>query len=265
MALRLRIHVLVDNLASSTCNAEHGLSYIVEFDKRVLFDTGQSDLFIYNAKQMQIDLDEINQVVLSHGHYDHGNGLIKLKDKELICHPDVFTNRFSGKQRKYVGINLSKSEAEKQFEIIETKGPYWLSDKICFLGEVPRKLNFENTENSFYLENNEPDKLLDDSAVVVKLNQGLFIISGCAHSGICNIIEHAKNVTGEQNIFGVLGGFHLKFNNKQTKETVQYMSNNDIKVVMPSHCTDIPALAAFYNKFGGKPVKAGNLFTFNEV
>ncbi|MDA3892154.1 MAG: MBL fold metallo-hydrolase [Salinivirgaceae bacterium] len=264
MALKLKIYILVDNVASATCNAEHGLSYVIDFDKQILFDTGQSDLFVKNAKQMQIDIDEINTVVLSHGHYDHGNGLSMLKNKKLICHPDVFTHRFSGKQHKYVGINLSKTDAASRFDIIEAKEPYWISEKMFFLGEVPKNFGFEKHETSFHLENNEPDKLLDDSALVVKMSQGLFIVSGCAHSGICNIIEHAKAVSGEKIIFGVIGGFHLKLNNKQTKETVQYMKNNDIKVVMPSHCTDLPALSVFHSEFGSKQVKVGNSYTYSE-
>lgn len=251
-------------MASATCKAEHGLSYVVEFDDKVLFDTGQSNLFLKNAKQMQVDIGSVEKVVLSHGHYDHGNGLYMLKNKKLICHPNVFTKRYSGKQRKYVGLDLSKEEALKSFEIENCKDPYWISDKICFLGEIPRIFSFERSETSFYLENNEKDELLDDSALVVKMKQGLFVISGCAHSGICNIIEHAKQVTGIDKVFGVFGGFHLKFNNKQTKETVEYMKQNTVEIIMPSHCTDLPALSVFYREFKGEQVRAGNLYTFDE-
>jgi len=64
--------------------------------------------------------------------------------------------------------------------------------------------------------------------------------------------------------FGVIGGFHLKFNNNQTKETVKYFKQNNIQIVMPSHYTELPALSVFYNEFGGEQVKAGNLYTFEE-
>lgn len=262
--MKLSIYALVENVASITCMAEHGLSYVVEFDDKVLFDTGQSGLFVNNAKQMQVDFNHIDKVVLSHGHYDHGNGLNMLNNKKLICHPDVFTKRFSGKQRKYVGLNLTKEEAMKRYDLLEHRSAYWISDKMCFLGEIPRNFGFERVETSFYLENGESDKLLDDSALAVKMKQGLFVISGCAHSGICNIIEHAKNVTGENKVFGVFGGFHLKFNNKQTKETVKYLKKNNVEVIMPSHCTDLPALSVFYNEFKGEQVRAGNLYTFEE-
>ena len=263
--MKLKIYILVDNAASSTCKAEHGLSYVVDFDSRVLFDTGQSDLFLSNAAIMQVDLQAIETVALSHGHYDHGNGLKYLNGKTLVCHPDVFLNRFSGKQLKYAGINIDKQKVIKNFDLRMSKEPYWLSDKMLFLGEIPRKFGFEKSETHFYLKSGESDLLLDDSAIVVKMNQGLFVISGCSHSGICNIIEYAKEVTNEDRVFGVIGGFHLKHNNRQTKETVKYFKQNNIQIVMPSHCTELPALSVFYNEFGGEQVKAGNLYTFEEV
>lgn len=262
--LKLSIYALVENFASNTCGAEHGLSYVVDFDDRILFDTGQSSLFQRNAAIMQVDLNKIDKVVLSHGHYDHGNGLNGLSNKTLICHPNVFSTRFSGKQRKYVGLNIDKKNAQNRFKIIETVDPYWVTEKICFLGEIPRKIGFERNATSFYLKNGTPDPLIDDSALVINMKQGVFVISGCAHSGICNIIEHAKNVTGNDRVYGVIGGFHLKFNNKQTQKTVEYLKKSNVKVVMPSHCTELSALSVFNSEFGGQQVKAGNLFTFED-
>lgn len=265
MSFVLKIYILVDNCASDTCNSEHGLSYVVDFDKKILFDTGQSDLFLKNAEQMQVSLSDIENVVLSHGHYDHGDGLLNLKNKKLICHPDVFLKRFSGRHLKAVGLHFNKEKAQELFDIKATKEPYWISDKMVFLGEIPRKFNFERNRINFYLNEKELDFLLDDSALVVNMSQGLFIISGCAHSGICNIIEYAKKVTKVTKVFGVIGGFHLRFNNQQTQETLRYFKQNNIKIVMPSHCTELAALSLFNQEFGGEQVKAGRLFTFDEV
>jgi 7,8-dihydropterin-6-yl-methyl-4-(beta-D-ribofuranosyl)aminobenzene 5'-phosphate synthase len=172
--------------------------------------------------------------------------------------------RFSGKQRKPVGLHLTQTDLRIRFNVKTYVEPHWLSDKMVYLGQIPRKFGFEKNESNFYLENGEPDLLNDDSAIVIKMSQGLFIISGCAHSGICNTIEHAKKVMNENQVFGVIGGFHLKFNNKQTQETLEYFKQNNIKVVMPSHCTELPALAVFHNEFGGEQVKSGTLYTFDE-
>lgn len=260
---KIKIYALVDNMASNVCHSEHGLSYLVVFDEKVLFDTGQSKLFLENAAKINAPIQDVKTVVLSHGHYDHGNGLKYLKNMQLLCHPNVFAERFSGKQMKNVGVNISKKEAEEIVEINDSKDPVWLSDAMVFLGEIPRKIAYEKTATRFKLSDGSIDEIPDDSAMAVVMDKGLFVISGCAHSGICNIIEHAKYVTGVDKLYGVMGGFHLKFNNKQTQETLAYFKNEAPEIVMPSHCTELPALSVFYNEFGGEQVRAGTLYTFD--
>lgn len=263
--MKIKIYVLVDNCASNLCSAEHGLSYLLEYDSKVLFDTGQSDLFLKNAKTLGIDMNIINTIALSHGHYDHGNGLKYLDNKKLVCHPHVFQSRYSGKQMKPVGLNQSEKEIRNKFKVTATSEPYWFSKNMVFLGEIPRKFGFEKVTTSFYLKNKVNDELLDDTAIAIKTKKGLFIISGCAHSGICNIIEHAKLITNTNKIYGIIGGFHLKHNNKQTKKTIEYIKALNPEIVMPSHCTDLPALAAFYREFKFEQIKSGTLYTFNEA
>jgi len=262
--VKLKIYVLVDNTASHNCQAEHGLSYVISYDTNVIFDTGQTNLFIKNAEFLGFDLNNIETVILSHGHYDHGNGLQFIDNKVLICHPDVFLERFSGHQRKPVGLALSKDQLLQKFRITETREPYFISDRMVYLGEIPRKIKSENLSTSFYLANNQPDLIADDSGLAVIMDEGLFVISGCAHSGICNIIEHARKVTGISQVYGVIGGFHLKLNNRQTQQTIEYFKELNIQVVMPSHCTELPALSQFFDAFGGEQVKAGTLYTFGE-
>jgi 7,8-dihydropterin-6-yl-methyl-4-(beta-D-ribofuranosyl)aminobenzene 5'-phosphate synthase len=89
----MKITILVENTASLNFQAEHGLSYLIEDDCEVLFDTGHSDLFLKNAKKLNVDLRSIKVIVLSHGHWDHGNGLKYLNEKKLICHPNAFQKR----------------------------------------------------------------------------------------------------------------------------------------------------------------------------
>lgn len=260
---KLKIYALVDNMASNICQSEHGLSYLVVFDKTILFDTGQTDLYLKNAQILNAPIHEAETVVLSHGHYDHGNGLKFLQNKKLVCHPNVFADRFSGKQMKPVGLNITETRAREIFNIQFSIDPVWLSDKMVFLGQIPRKFSFEKTATRFKLADGAVDEISDDSAMAVVMNKGLFVISGCGHSGICNIIEQAKNITGINKLFGVIGGFHLKFDNKQTRETLNYLKAQNPEIVMPSHCTELPALSVFYNEFGGEQVRAGTLYTFD--
>ncbi|MCF6241679.1 MAG: MBL fold metallo-hydrolase [Bacteroidales bacterium] len=104
--------------------------------------------------------------------------------------------------------------------------------------------------------------MFDDSALVVKTKKGLVIVSGCAHSGICNIVDYAIKVTDTNNVYGVIGGFHLKENNRQTQKTIEYFKNLNISKIYPSHCTALPALSAFYQNFKIKQVQSGNIIYF---
>lgn len=79
------------------------------------------------------------------------------------------------------------------------------------------------------------DKLKDDSAIVYKSKKGLFVITGCSHSSICNIFEYAKRVCSDNRIYGVIGGFHLFNVNGKLKKTIKYLEVNNIKLLYPCH------------------------------
>lgn len=258
----LKITVLNDNAPGSSCGSEHGLSYIVQADKTILFDTGPSDIFLKNAAKLNIGLDNINTIVLSHGHWDHGNGLKYLSNKKLITHPDSFQKKYRKKDRSYIGLPLSEEEAKQKFDLELSKSSFKISEQITFLGEIPRANNFEAQSTAFELENGEEDFVKDDSALAVKTKKGLVVISGCAHSGICNIIDYARKITQQEKVYGVIGGFHLKKNDLQTQKTIKYFKKLNIPKIYPSHCTALPALSAFYQNFNIKQVLSGNIIYF---
>lgn len=259
----MKISVLAENYAGVYTRAEHGLSYLIEYEgKKVLFDSGQSDLFLENASKMGLKTGEADFIVLSHGHFDHGNGLEYLTHGNLICHPGCFTKRFRGADRKPIGLKNTKVELSAKFNINTTIAPYYIGNKICFLGEIPRLTDFESKSTSFIFENGDPDFVTDDSAIALIKYDGLFIITGCGHAGIVNTIEHAKKITGLNMVSGILGGLHLKEINLQTHETIRYLKENNVKHVMPSHCTELSALTAFYQNFGIKQIRTGDILEF---
>ncbi len=259
----MQLSVLTENAAGGRFKAEHGLSYYLEHEGfKLLFDTGHSDVFLQNAKQLSINLDQVNTVVLSHGHWDHGDGLRFLKNKMLVCHPDVFMKRYRKQDHSYIGLELTENEIESKFNIVKSTKPYYITETIIFLGTVPRIMPFEAQTTSFVDADDLDDFVPDDSALVFVQNNELIIVTACSHAGICNIIEHAKKTTGINKINSVIGGFHLKEQNEQTKETIAYLNKQDLKQVFPSHCTELPALAAFYDAFKIKQVKTGMTFHF---
>ena len=260
----MELHVLTENHAGGKFLAEHGLSYLIEIDnEKVLFDTGHSEVFLKNAKRLELDIEkDIKTVVLSHGHWDHGDGLQFIQNKTLIAHPASFMKRFRKSNHSPIGLRLTRNEIMEKFNLIETKKHHRISENLFFLGEIPRLTDFESQKTTFVDENGAPDFVPDDSALAAIVNNRLVVVSGCAHSGICNICEHAKKVTGISEISAVIGGFHLQRRSFQTQQTILYLKENQIENVLPSHCTGLPALAAFYKAFKNKWVKTGMQFHF---
>jgi len=260
----MKITILTENVAGGKLLAEHGLSYLIEIDgERILFDTGHSDVFLKNAKMLGIDIEDgVKTVILSHGHWDHGDGLSFIENKKLITHPSSFSKRFGKSDYRPVGLSLSREEIQEKFDLTETINHYQISSNFVFLGEIPRLNDFESQATSFEFENGEDDFITDDSALVAVLNNELVVITGCSHSGICNICEYAKKVTGISKIKAVIGGFHLKHQNRQTFETIDYFKRNQVEKLYPSHCTELPALAVFYEEFKIEQVKTGKEFYF---
>jgi len=259
----MKLSVLTENMASGHFLAEFGLSYFIEHgNKNILFDTGNTDVFLKNAEKLTIDIDTVDTVVLSHGHWDHGNGLKYLRNKKLVCHPDAFMKRYRKNSDTNIGLEISYEELNKKFELTLSRAPYHVSPKMIFLGEIPRSNSFEAQTTTFVDSTGEEDFIPDDSALAIIANDELVVISGCAHSGICNIVEYAKITTGIKKVKAVIGGFHLKENNWQTEKTIQYFRAQEIRNVLPSHCTQLPALAAFYNEFKMEQVKTGMVFKF---
>jgi len=221
--------------------------YIEDGEDKILFDVGYSDAFLKNAEKMNVDIDNINKVVISHGHDDHTGGLKYFFDKkrniELISHPESF-NYKEDDTGLYIGTSLSKEQLSKLCKLNLTKEPIQVSKHITYLGEIPILNDFEpryTVGKSIINGEKVDDNIEEDSALVCKGDNGLFIITGCSHSGICNIIEYAKKVCKDNRILGVIGGFHLFENDDRLKNTINYFKDNNIKYLYPCHCVSLKA------------------------
>jgi 7,8-dihydropterin-6-yl-methyl-4-(beta-D-ribofuranosyl)aminobenzene 5'-phosphate synthase len=160
-------------------------------------------------------------------------------------------------------MDLSKPELQERFDLQTYREPYQISKKLFFLGEIPRINEFESQTTPYVLEGGAEDFVIDDSGLACITDKGLVVVSGCAHSGICNMIEHAINVTGVSEIRAVLGGFHLSRIDYRTGATIDYLKRRNVKQVLPSHCTMEPALSAFYKTFGRNVVMVGQEIVFD--
>jgi len=256
---KLKITVLSDNVAGKWCRAEHGFSFLVEADRKILFDTGASALILHNAEVLGIDLSQTGTIVLSHGHDDHTGGLINFEGQQLICHPDTFIARYRKTNGSSLGINYSEGEIRTRFDLQMSKEPVQLSEQIFFLGEIPRITNFESKKTAFVKNDGTDDFINDDSGLAVITDKGLVVISGCAHSGICNMTAHAVHVTGIAKVHAVIGGFHLQNDDSATRQTLDWLKMMQVDQVIPSHCTGFAAQAAIFREYNFMQVKTGNI------
>lgn len=254
----MKLTILVDNntFIDQYYHGEPAASFYIEAeDKRILFDTGYSDILISNAKKMGIDLSEVTHIVLSHGHDDHTKGLkylnkvINLSEVKVVAHPDCFLPKYNGDL--YIGSPFSEEEIGKVTDYVPCKSSYQITENLIYLGEIPRINTYENQKLIGKYKQGEDmkdDYLLDDTAMVYKSEDGLFVITGCSHSGICNIIEYAKKVCNEEKVCGVLGGFHLFKDDEQLKKTIEYLQKHRIEKLYPCHCVSLLAKAKMMEK-----------------
>lgn len=241
----MKITILNDNTPGK-CEGTHGLSLLIEGGgKKILFDVSPTDIFLKNARELSINLDNVDAIVLSHGHWDHGDGLKYLGGQKLICHPGCFIKRYRKKDDSYLGLALSLEETKKKFDLQSTDKPLEIADSITFLGEIPRENDFEAKKSDWYKSDRADDFVTDDSALAIKTNQGLVVIASCSHAGICNTVEYAKKVTGQNKIHAVIGGFHLKEKDEVLRQTIDYFKNAEVDTIYPLHCTQPVALAEF--------------------
>ncbi|MBN1382936.1 MAG: MBL fold metallo-hydrolase [Deltaproteobacteria bacterium] len=260
-----RAGAVKNGIVSQSILAEHGFSALVktttgERTRILLFDFGFSeDGAAYNAKVLGTDMTKVEAAALSHGHSDHTGGIAKLgaligkKDVPIAIHPGAF------KSPRYLKITdelkiyfpqLTKNTLEQAgFSIVETKAPYPLLDgDILFLGEIPRRTDFEKGMPAAHFEENGEEKrdlIEDDTSVVMNLKgKGLVVLSGCAHAGIVNTVRHAVDVTGIDKIHVVMGGFHLS---GPAFEPIIGRTTDELKkfhpaYVIPVHCTGRKAI-----------------------
>lgn len=246
----MKLKVLEDNntFIDMYYLAEPGVSYYIEDEgDKILFDVGYSSVVVENAKKMNIDLNKVNKLVISHGHDDHTGGLSNFfKDKrevELIAHPYCF-NYKEDATGLYIGSPLTREKLSNVCKLNLSKQPIQVSKNIIYLGEIPTINEFEprySIGKCIIDDNKMDDTIVDDSAIVYKSDKGLFVITGCSHSGICNILEYAKKVCNDQRIYGVIGGFHLFDVNERLEKTITYLKENNIKLLYPCHCVSLKA------------------------
>ncbi|MBA7519997.1 hypothetical protein ES705_12085 [subsurface metagenome] len=214
----LEIITLSENTAGGRRGilAEWGLSMLVKAgDRHILLDTGGSVTAAHNADVLGVDLHQVETIVLSHGHYDHTGGLLSVlagvrrEEVEIIGHPDIWRRKYSKTKKsrsfRYVGIPFSRDALESlgaRFTL--TSDPTWITEDIVAGGEEPTATDFEKVADTLYLKEGGqfiPDPLVDDQSIFLKTDLGLILLLGCAHRGVINILNYARELTGMEQVY----------------------------------------------------------------
>jgi 7,8-dihydropterin-6-yl-methyl-4-(beta-D-ribofuranosyl)aminobenzene 5'-phosphate synthase len=252
--------------------AEHGFSALVtvrsgERDRRILFDAGMTpDGLIENMRRLDLSPKDIDVIVLSHGHFDHTTGLsgfvraVGRTNLPVIIHPDFWTRRriaIPGRDAIELPSTSRSALTGAGFEIIEERAPSFLLDgAVLITGEVDRTTEFERgfaVHQALRDGEWQPDPLiLDDQALIVHVrDKGLLVLSGCGHAGIVNIVRYARKITGVDELYAVIGGFHLNgpLFEPIIGATCDALAEASPQIIVPTHCTGWKAQHAIAARF----------------
>jgi 7,8-dihydropterin-6-yl-methyl-4-(beta-D-ribofuranosyl)aminobenzene 5'-phosphate synthase len=240
--------------------AEHGVSMLVTVERdghrtQFLFDTGVSpDGVLHNLNALELRLNDIQALILSHGHTDHCGGISGMLDRygqwrmPILLHPDAFRPRrgvtLDGKITDMIPPTRQDLEREG-IDLLVERGPSFLFEQsVLVTGQVERTTDFEKgmpTQQALIDDEWQPDPwIYDDQAIVMHLRgKGLIILTGCGHAGVINTIRDARRQTGVEPIHAVLGGFHLTgaIFEPIIAPTVAALKEIQPAVLVPEHCT----------------------------
>lgn len=207
-----------------------GFSCLVHYPQyRILFDAGGDPSILHrNIHTMGIDFDKIDSVVLSHAHGDHAGGLsavLQLHPHATICIPESFPDQFKK------GLSLSGAV------IKEVKEPCMIQPGMYTTGEL--------------------GKGLKEQSLILKTAEGLVIITGCAHPGIIEIVDHSRKRFND-NVNLLIGGFHLmEYSPKEILAIARELEDMNVQKIAPCHCSGDRTRELLRDHYGGNYVECG--------
>ncbi|MBD3255743.1 MAG: MBL fold metallo-hydrolase [Candidatus Lokiarchaeota archaeon] len=283
--------IQLNKLFATQSLAEHGLGFLINiYDlddldnqwnprliKKIIFDVGGPNLtFIHNLDIRAYQLNDVDNIILSHWHYDHTGGLYKVLERinkpiQVICHTDARYERFfrrspevkkedlQGKTRQEIASLLSSSKLVNQEpidmdrikelngKVFFSKFPYEILDKeglkIRVSGEIPRKHEIEDFTHYYSLQDGtlKTDQILDDKCLIFEYDNEVILLNGCCHSGLMNTLDYVKKLT-DKPVSHIIGGFHMaSASEEKIESTMSYLRTfqkfDKPLYLFPIHCS----------------------------
>ncbi|MGG3572336.1 MBL fold metallo-hydrolase [Bacillus gobiensis] len=265
--MKFRATVLSENSVFGNLGAiaEHGWAVFLETNHgNYLFDTGQGKALLNNAHVFKKDLSSIKGIILSHHHIDHTGGLMEAvksareKPINVYAHPELFKEGYLVRGgHKYIGVPFSRVALESNGANFKFNTEFSeIAPDVFLTGEVPRVTNFETGDTDIVLKTKDgyvQDPVTDDQSIIMKTEKGLFVILGCSHAGIINILNYAVQKTGENRIHTVIGGTHLSpVGEEQKDKSIQALKEMNLQYLGVSHCTGLQVANQLAHEFGDR-------------
>ena len=213
---------------------------------KILYDIGRDmEVILHNLKVLQISPDEINYIVLSHGHMGHSgafrNNYSQFKNATVI-YGEYFSNpKFKQKEAVLKAVNNGEnlSAVKGGHKTVSVKDFYEVIAGCLYVFTIPlaRKKVFENKYLVKVGDEYQTDEFKDELAVCINTSKGLLVFSGCAHRGVYNTVKRAQQLCNTSNVYAVIGGTHILNDKTLAEEYCKDIINLKVKKVYPSHCT----------------------------
>lgn len=248
----VEITILADNTVATPfpkgLRGEWGFAAAID---DVLFDTGQSETVVHNARLLNVST-RFETIVLSHTHFDHTAGLEHVLDPlekpTVYCHPGLWTDRYSTgppgggsfPEPVHIGVPLSRTEVESGSELVEHRDPVEVADDVVALGEIPRKHRETTTGKRRADDGLTDDSVVDDQSIAVRTDDGVALVLGCCHAGLRNSIEYAEAVIGDD-VRYVIGGTHLVALDADEVHAIADWLEGKLELFAGTHCTGFQA------------------------
>ena len=280
---KVEITALSDNylgpggLSAPSLMGEAGLSfYLNQGQWKLLFDTGTGLSLLHNARILNTPIEKLSGVVISHGCYGHHGGLESLLQatgrQNIYVHPHIFKDKWmikEGEEPRYHSI-LNKDRMESLGgTFVVRENTLELFDNLFLLGPFVRKRPTQDKRinDRYFMEDNslEPDLLIDEQVIAFKTPEGLVILSACTHNGLINTAEQALEMTGEDKIHAILGGFHTyRCSKEEILDLAYWLNEQGVSQLLCCHCTGLETANILKKSFTGEVLQnyVGRKLTF---
>lgn len=256
------IGTIVEDTLNSNCSFlknEHGLSLYIKYNnKNILFDSGPSDVLISNALKMNLNISDIDYLIIPHGHFDHGGGIIPFLEHNHKA--KVFMQKYSNrnyyfedkKEKEFIGLDPLIFKNYSDRIVFTDKSIINICENVFLIPNIEVKKELTSNNKAILIKQNDntfiQDNFEHEQAMVIKDNDKYYLFSGCSHNGIINIGDTVKKALKIDKIDFFIGGLHLvddpilktSIKTSDLDDVANYLKNN-IGMTYTCHCTGDPA------------------------